>query len=226
MKIVNLLFGIAIAILAVIVVVGLAFDLSDGRLLSDVPPTIPQPQLAQVIASTVIPPTATPPNVNKATLNSVNVTSAVSPIPLVPTPSPVVTQTAEDQVRAMLGASNRDVPRLKTFLEDSYGVMVEWSINDNLFEWAIYDSAEQDAVDILAVLQSAGKANRDVILNGTFAMRDQFGNSSESVAVHLVFTPTTIQRINWADNDFVRLLLHDSIYDIADRADIHAEFRN
>lgn len=80
----------------------------------------------------------------------------------------------------------------------------------------------QAQVEAKKVLQAAAHCGYDfshVHLFGVASMADKFGNTAETAVVQLAFERATVNRINWPK------FLHEHIYDVADHAVIHPEFR-
>jgi hypothetical protein len=123
----------------------------------------------------------------------------------------------------VLPTSNRNLERIIetnfTCTEMHCSTVVEWTINDNLTENMRNVRAMRDTTELLEAITKSGIAIINVRLKGTFSMVDQHGNLSEVTVVNVFFYPNTVYKINW-DN-----FLFESIYDIADEAEIHPEFQ-
>ena len=123
-------------------------------------------------------------------------------------------------IEKQLGSSNRDVPRVQDVYYGEGTIAVAWAINDNLTENLLRFGARSDVLDILQAVKASGLPFDVVNVAGTFSMMDVYGNTEESTVVQLRFTRATFDKLN-LDN----ILLVDTIYQAADSAGIHPEFR-
>jgi len=142
-------------------------------------------------------------------------------------PEPTATLEPKDALKAeiesVLGAGNRDIPRLTTLNFDDPekgAIFINWAINDNLTENMIRSGAKFDATHILKALAQSGIDYTYVIMSGSFSMADKFGNTSEENEVNLTFEKSTVDKINWEN------FISDNIYDIADVAAVYPAFRD
>lgn len=178
-----------------------------------------RPTLAPTPTATVTSaPTATPgPTATPAPTNTPMPTD--TPVPPTNTPEPqAALQTA---VAAALGEGNRDVPRIKDVYlgTDDKTIAVSWAINDNAFSSYIGYGGRKDVIAILKAVKASGAPFDVVNLFGSFSMVDKYGNASESPVVKLIYSKATVDRLN-LDN----ILLTDTIYEAADKSQIHPEF--
>lgn len=186
---------------------------------------------------TPVPPTSTPQDTPTMTMtpgptDTPLPTNTPTNTPL-PTATPTVTNTPEpvailrSAIVEALRDSNRDVERLSEVEIGALGIInVQWSINDNFSADWIKSGARSDAVEILKAIHTSGLQRDSINLTGTFSMRDQFGNTSESPVVWLTFSVDTMNRINWADDAFIFASLPKTIYEIADHSKVHSEFQD
>ena len=135
------------------------------------------------------------------------------------TPASEVRETFHTRIEDALGTSNRDVRRVSEARQQGDRLVVRWAINDNLTAGMVRRGAQIDVRDMLEVIAAGSETYTTVLLRGTFAMVDQFGNASESPVVEATYTKDTIDRINF-DN-----FLTDNVYAIAEATDLHTEFR-
>lgn len=139
-----------------------------------------------------------------------------------PTALPDVTASLEKSLLAALDAPNRDAERISSIYMDSGTIFIEWAINDSFW---ISDNTREEIVTILKTINASGIQYKLISLTGTFSMRDQYGNTSESSVVFVTYSVDTMSKINWSDNAFVNYSLPDNIYDLADLRNVHHEFQ-
>ena len=114
-----------------------------------------------------------------------------------------------------MATGNRDAERVTKIEMASDGwVTVDWAINDNLTERLIKLSAKMDIADVARALCEAGFCS-GLTMNGSFSMKDVYGNVSEDEVVRVVLRPETLAKINWEHFDY-----HD-VYTIADAVKLH-----
>jgi len=188
-----------------------------------IPTNTPSPTQTVPPTSTLPPsdtpaPTATPPPTNTPPPTP-TITSTPTPLPHTPTP------TLLEGLRSALSESDRGLERVGLASESDGVVNVEWTINDQLTARLVRVGARQDVVDLLHAVRVLVPDYAFVNLAGTFSMQDAYGNTSEMQVVRASFRRETAEKINWSDDDFVRILLRKSIYELADDADIHPVFQ-
>lgn len=153
-------------------------------------------------------------------------TTTSAPTATIP-PTVGPTLTPDEQVRALisgvLGKGNRNMPRL-TSIEWSPSdktLTIKWAIDDNLTEDFIKRGAKMDVEAMLKAIDTQGIPYDydSVVLDGSFALVDAYGNTSEQRVVLLTYYRSTIEKINW-DN-----FLTDNMYVIADSVYIHPAFK-
>lgn len=162
-------------------------------------------------------PTATPmPTDTPAPTDTPRPTNTPAPPTSTPSPKEEVKQIVQDT----LGDSNRDVERIQDLrVTDDGWVHIKWAINDNLSANLLKGSAKLDVTDVAKALCKADHCN-GLTMNGTFSMRDQYGNVSEDVVVSVVLRPETLAKINWEN------FLFKDIYAVADAVKLHPEFQD
>jgi hypothetical protein len=153
---------------------------------------------------------------NQIILNSKETTLQEKPHKPVPIPVP---QTLRYAVGRVLGRSNRGVVKVYKIENIDKNIEIIFTIDDNLTDGMIRDSAKIDVVEILKAVQSSGYDYAKVTAYGTFPLMDKFGNSEESVVIKASYTCNTINRINWQN------FLYDNVYGIADSVWLHPTFR-
>lgn len=148
---------------------------------------------------------------------------------LTPTNTPAPTATFDphadfkSDVTEILGKGNRDVPRITAINFDDPepgAIFINWALNDNLTVNMTGYGARSEASKILQALHDRGVEYRYIVLSGSFAMVDKFGNTTEDNIFNLTFNKSTVDKINW--NNF----LVDNVDDIADSSDIWPELRD
>lgn len=140
------------------------------------------------------------------------------------TPEPTATLSPRAQVRAdieaALGDVNRDdVNRIHEINLDNPRLVVDFAINDNLGAEMVKRGARIDVTDVLEIISQSGLEYDDVFVAGTFSMVDTLGNVSEDRVIRAVYTREILEQVNWEN------FLTDNIWEIAESATIHPEFR-
>ena len=126
-----------------------------------------------------------------------------------------------ESISQVLGLDNRKLPRLTkiSYSDPERGdITITWVINDNVSPSLRKVNAQNDAINILKVLEKNQTRFIYVILIGTFSMQDEYGNATEIQAMNLGFNKSKLDKINW--EDFKPL----DIYNLADVADIADEW--
>lgn len=98
-------------------------------------------------------------------------------------------------------------------------ITITWSIDDKGDQKSTKDSAQNDTVNILKVLEQNETSFIYVILSGTFSMQDELGNTIEIEAMALDFNKSTLDKIHWEDTQ------SSDIYDMADLSSVHPLFQ-
>ena len=143
----------------------------------------------------------------------------------VPEPTPTLEPEAavRQAITDALRDSNRDVERVSEIsltLDEPPQIYVLWAINDNLTEEMLKGGAKLDVTNMLEAIAESGFEYDSVLVEGTFSLIDQFGNTSEDKVVRALYQRETVDRIN-----FDRFL-HDDVYAIADDTAIHTLFQD
>lgn len=154
-----------------------------------------------------------------------------------PTPTKTPTPTLKDRVRIIVEKALRatsesresregySVPRIQEIeivnipLSSEINVFVTWAISEGFTEGMTRFAARKEATDLFKALYTSGLSINQVVLRGTFSMKDKYGNISEETVVRLVLDKATARRINWAYFDSA------NIYAVAKVLYLHPEFR-
>ena len=142
----------------------------------------------------------------------------------VPAPTPTLEPEAalRQTIADSLSNSNRDVERISEIsltLDEPPQIYVLWAINDNLTEGMLKGGAKLDVTNMLEAIAGSDFEYSSVLVEGTFSLIDQFGNTSEDKVVRALYQRETVDRINF------ERFLHDDVYDIADDTTIHVLFQ-
>lgn len=118
-----------------------------------------------------------------------------------------------------IGSGNRDnVQRVGDVSLLDGSLVVRFAINDNLIESWLVDGALEDCASILQVVANSGVPYEVVRIEGTFSMRDQYGNVSESVVINATWLKETVDKINWSG------FRSEDVLHIADWKVVHPSF--
>ena len=132
-----------------------------------------------------------------------------------PSATPEPLKYLENLVADALGSSNRDVPRISSFIwdTDSSEIVVTFAGQDNFTDDMIKRSIQMDIVNVLEAIHKSGTPlpYNFVAVVGTFALVDEYGNAKEANVVIATYSRDTLDKINW-DN-----FLTDNIYTVADQ---------
>ena len=120
-----------------------------------------------------------------------------------PTRTPVPTRTLSPEGQLLqalkdeLGASNRTgVQRVTVDLVDGV-IFIKFAIQDNFSNRSIRQGMTNDVFAILHVIDQSGLTYTDVSIQGTFPLRDAYGNVSEQIVMAAGYSQETIGRINF-----------------------------
>ncbi|MDT5154886.1 MAG: hypothetical protein QOI01_6619 [Mycobacterium sp.] len=94
-----------------------------------------------------------------------------------------------------------------------------FAIHDNLTEGFIKDGERFDTIDILEYAKKTYPEAPEVTVQGSFPVKDAYGNTSTDVVVNLTYLQSTLQQINFGGVD------KDKIWEIADSGTIAPAFR-
>ncbi|MEI2608817.1 MAG: hypothetical protein V9G20_09320 [Candidatus Promineifilaceae bacterium] len=92
-----------------------------------------------------------------------------------------------------LGASNRTgVQRVTVDLVDGV-IFIKFAIQDNFSNRSIRQGMTNDVFAILHVIDQSGLTYTDVSIQGTFPLRDAYGNVSEQIVMAAGYSQETIE---------------------------------
>lgn len=122
-----------------------------------------------------------------------------------PTDTPATTLSPVDSLQtAILEAigekNNRDLDKLTTLEVTQFEppiINIWFALDDNFSSNLIRVGALMDIENMLKAIDDSGMEYESVSIIGTFALSDQFGNSSESPVIRSRFTRETVDKINW-----------------------------
>lgn len=98
-------------------------------------------------------------------------------------------------------------------------VTARFAIHDNFTEGMIKDGARFATIDILKYAKATYPDASEVNVQGTFPMKDQYGNTSTEVVVNVTYLRSTLDKINFAGVD------KDQIWEIRDSGFIAPAFQ-
>lgn len=136
-----------------------------------------------------------------------------------PTISPSDALKAEIDERLGDGDRNRNGRKLTRLADDGRTVTVEWAAGDNLTVGMALAVIENEAADILRLVDESGVVDGTVRLVVTFPLKDDYGNVTESQVVSADYSRETLGRVNWDG------LSPGSVFTIADTAVLHPDLR-
>jgi hypothetical protein len=76
-------------------------------------------------------------------------------------------------------------------------VTARFAIKDNLTKGFIKDGARFDTIEILKYAQAMYPNASQVNVQGTFPMKDQYGNTSTDVVINITYLRSTLDKINF-----------------------------
>lgn len=195
---------------------------TDTPLPTATPTSTPTPSDTPTSTNTPLPtdtPTITPTPTNTSTPTH-TATPTNTPLPT-DTPTALPTLSREQKISSVLGERNRDVQPAITvkIIEDV--IQVKWALNDGFGSAWIKKSAMMDAADLLRYIHENESNYRLIMLIGTFELVDKYGKTSEDPVMWMEISKETMDKINWADKDFVGTLFYRYLPDIADRLKYH-----
>lgn len=227
------LFALTLAVAtfaAVVRGIEVAFDPATtptAALVLQAPASTPQPSSTLSPIDTPSPTDAPPPTDTPGPTDTPAPTDTPGPTNTPwPTNTPAPTKTNQERVAQaiakVLGDCNRrGVSRVsKVSVDDTSGlVAARFAINDNLFTSLIVFGAKKDIADILRAVDLEAVPYSAIRVEGTFSMKDAYGNVSEEVVVSALYTRETVDKINWSG------FLTDNVLKIADSHSAHPDFR-
>jgi hypothetical protein len=76
-------------------------------------------------------------------------------------------------------------------------VTARFAIHDNFTEGLIKDGARFETIDILKYAKATYPDASEVNVQGSFPMKDQYGNTSTEVVVNITYLRSTLDKINF-----------------------------
>lgn len=110
-------------------------------------------------------------------------------------------------------------PEANFAVEPDGSVTAAFAIGDNLTEGLIKDGARFRTIDILEYAKKTYPNASQVTVQGSFPMKDAYGNVSTDVVVNVTYLKSTIDQINFEGVD------KDNIWEIRDSGFVHPEFQ-
>ena len=168
---------------------------------TDAPSTVPSTAAPTTAPTTAAPTTAAP------------TTTKQQPIPL------------RQAVGNALGSSNRGRNPRPDQWDAPFGhtIILRWAIDDNLTEGLVKSGARLEVVKILKAIRAhpdwTTKKYPGVTMSGTFTLVNDLGEESEDVVIRAHYDRATINRMNFDNIDFHRIL------NVADPVFIHPTFQ-
>ena len=98
-------------------------------------------------------------------------------------------------------------------------VFAAFEISDNFTNGLIRSGAQFETIDILKYAKGAYPAAARVFVQGSFPMKDAFGNTSTDVILNVGYDRATLDKINFEGVD------HGQIWDIRDVGMVNAELQ-
>lgn len=98
-------------------------------------------------------------------------------------------------------------------------VTATFSIGDNFTEGMIKSGARYKTIDILEYAKRTYPTAPEVTVQGSFPMKDAYGNTSTDMVINLTYLRSTIDQINFTGVD------KDKIWELADSGYIAPAFR-
>jgi hypothetical protein len=102
---------------------------------------------------------------------------------------------------------------------DGDEVTATFAIHDNFTEGLIKDGARFDTIDILKYAKATYPNASQVTVQGSFPMKDAYGNTSTDVVVNLTYLRSTLDQINFDGVD------KDKIWEISDSGSVAPAFQ-
>lgn len=98
-------------------------------------------------------------------------------------------------------------------------VMLTFPIADNFTHGMIVSGAQQYTIDLLQWSRETYPNAASVIIEGTYPVKDEYGNTSTSTVLSVVYNADTVSRINFDGID------RDNVWELRDRGFVHSELR-
>jgi hypothetical protein len=102
---------------------------------------------------------------------------------------------------------------------DGEDVTARFAIGDNLTEGLIKDGARFETIDILEYAKKTYPNASQVTVQGSFPMKDAYGNTSTDVVINLIYLRSTLDQINFAGVD------KDKIWELRDSGVVAPAFQ-
>lgn len=124
-----------------------------------------------------------------------------------PTPSPSATAAPsvvlQNALESKLGSSNvKGQPRVVSVTYRAKMLSIQWGVNDNLTDGLRKDGAEQDVIDILAIVKSSqhGFPGMNLVgVFGEFPLQNKLGRVKEGRVVTLDYSVKRLNQIDYAN---------------------------
>jgi len=107
----------------------------------------------------------------------------------------------EAALRKHLGTNNRNRSKLTSLSVEGGQVKFTLSLDDNLGKSLIKYGGFSDLCDVFQVLLDGRLDWTDAYVTCTFALRDKYGNESESRVMGGYFKRSELERVNWENFD-------------------------
>jgi hypothetical protein len=98
-------------------------------------------------------------------------------------------------------------------------VTAKFAIGDNFTEGLIKDGARFETIDILKYAKATYPNASQVTVQGSFPMKDAYGNTSTDVILNVTYLRSTLDKINFSGVD------KDQIWEIRDFGFVHPELQ-
>jgi len=183
-------------------------------------PTVTDAPATTVQATTTIAPVTTAAPTTTAPATTLQGTTTAAPTTAKPQPIPL-----RQVVGNALGSSNRGKNPRPDQWDAPFGhtIILRWAIDDNLTEGLVKSGARLEVVKILKAIRShpdwTTKKYPGVTMSGTFTLVNDLGEESEDVVIRAHYDRATINRMNFDNIDFHRIL------NVADPVFIHPTFQ-
>jgi hypothetical protein len=102
---------------------------------------------------------------------------------------------------------------------DGEEVTARFAIHDNFTEGLIKDGARFETIDILKYAKETYPNASQVTVQGTFPMKDAYGNTSTDTVINLTYLRSTLNQINFDGID------KDKIWEIRDSGIVYPAFQ-
>jgi hypothetical protein len=125
-----------------------------------------------------------------------------------------------DAIAKKLGSGRKGVQRLSEFQAAQGGtVSMKVAFNDRLTEGMTKDGGRIDVRDIITAVKASSIDADMLVVQGTYSMKDAYGNVSEQVVTTVRYSRATLARINPKEIET------HNVFDVADSASVVPAFR-